>query len=83
MQKGIHSHNDYWRDVPFYSALSVGCISIEADVWLIDGTLFIGHELGALTPARTFLSLYVNPILDVLNRQNPRNSSFLTNPTYK
>ena len=33
-QKNIHSHNDYWRDVPLYSALANGVRSIEADVWL-------------------------------------------------
>lgn len=79
--KGIHSHNDYWRDVPFYTALSVGAISIEADVWLYNGTLHVGHEQGALTSARTFESLYINPILDVLKRQNPANSTYLTTPS--
>jgi len=76
----IHSHNDYWRTVPFYSAVSVGAISVEADVWLINGTLHVGHELSALTSARTFQSLYIGPILDTLRRQNP-NSSFVSGPT--
>ena len=80
--KLIHSHNDYWRDVPFYSAISVGAVSVEADVWLYNGTLHVGHEQGALTDARTFESLYINPILDTLHRQNPTNSSFLTAPTH-
>lgn len=80
--KLIHSHNDYWRDVPFYSALSVGAVSVEADVWLYNGTLHVGHEQGALTNARTFESLYINPILDTLHRQNPTNSSFLPAPTH-
>ncbi|MCJ1230900.1 hypothetical protein MMC12_007574 [Toensbergia leucococca] len=77
----IHSHNDYWRDVPFYSALSVGCISVEADVWLYNDTLHVGHEESALTEVRTFQSLYINPILDVLTRENP-NSSFVTSQTH-
>jgi hypothetical protein len=67
--------------VPFYSALSVGCVSIEADVWLYNGTLYVGHEQGALTPGRTFDSLYIQPILKVLKAQNPTNSTFLTAPT--
>ena len=79
--KLIHSHNDYWRDVPFYSAISVGAVSVEADVWLYNGTLHVGHERGALTNERTFESLYINPILDVLHKQNPTNSGFLTSPT--
>ncbi|QDS68898.1 hypothetical protein FKW77_007898 [Venturia effusa] len=69
--KAFHSHNDYWRDVPFYSALSAGAVSVEADVWLINGTLYVGHEISALTPARTFASLYIDPILDTIKRQNP------------
>lgn len=68
------------QPVPFYTALSVGCISIEADVWLYNETLYIGHEVSALTPARTFESLYINPILDALHRQNP-SSPFVTSPT--
>jgi hypothetical protein len=74
--KPFHSHNDYWRDVPFYSGLAAGAISTEADVWLIDGILYVGHEPSALTKARTFESLYVNPILDTLHRMNP-DSPFL------
>ncbi|EXJ76580.1 uncharacterized protein A1O5_01088 [Cladophialophora psammophila CBS 110553] len=75
--KPIHSHNDYWRDVPFYSALSVGCASVEADVWLYNNTLYVGHEQSALTPARTLDSLYIQPILDTIQRQNP-SSPFVT-----
>lgn len=42
--KRIHSHNDYWRDVPLYTALSHGVTSVEADVWLNpkDGRLYVG-----------------------------------------
>jgi len=69
--KPIHSHNDYWRDIPFYTALSVGCVSVEADVWQYNDTLYVGHEQSALTPARTFDSLYIQPILDTLHRENP------------
>ena len=100
MQKPFHSHNDYWRDIPFYSALSYGAISVEADVWLYNDTLHVGrqaihlgqsvqltalqvgHEESALTDERTFESLYVNPILDTLKRQNPK-SPFVDSTTRK
>ncbi|KKK21406.1 hypothetical protein AOCH_004750 [Aspergillus ochraceoroseus] len=61
-------------------ALSKGCISTEADVWLYNGTLYVGHDESSLTEERTLESLYINPILDVLERQNPK-SRFLTSPT--
>lgn len=80
--KALHSHNDYWRPLPFYSALSVGAVSVEADVWLYGSTLHVGHEESALTASRTLDSLYIQPILSVLHAQNP-NSSFLTEgPTH-
>ncbi|KAK6004747.1 hypothetical protein QM012_008609 [Aureobasidium pullulans] len=104
MPKQIHSHNDYWRAKPFWTALSNGVISVEADVWLYNGTLYVrtpstraseapssistsahapqvGHEESALTHARTFDSLYIQPILSVLKKQNP-NSPFVTAPTH-
>ncbi|KAF8627626.1 hypothetical protein AX15_004323 [Amanita polypyramis BW_CC] len=70
--KYIHSHNDYWREVPLLTALSNGVSSVEADVWLVNGTLYVGHEQQALTTSRTFASLYVQPILSILQGQNPQ-----------
>lgn len=78
--KPIHSHNDYWRDVPFFTALSYGCISTEADVWLYNGTLYVGHMRSALTHERTFQALYVRPILKTVQNQNPK-SDFVSIPT--
>ena len=67
-----HSHNDYWRRVPLYSALEAGCASVEADIWLFDNELYVGHTTSSLAASRTLRSLYVNPILQILDRQNPR-----------
>lgn len=69
-----HSHNDYWRKVPLYSAIEAGCISVEADVWLIHDELYVGHSRASLTNERTFASLYINPLLDILSHQNPTTS---------
>jgi hypothetical protein len=27
-----HSHNDYWRKVPLFDALTAGCVGVEADM---------------------------------------------------
>ena len=69
-----HSHNDYWRRVPLYSALEVGCIGVEADIWLFEEQLYVGHSVASLTPNRTLNSLYINPLLDILEKQNPKHT---------
>lgn len=66
-----HSHNDYWRRVPLFSALRAGCTGVEADVWLFDSELYVGHNTASLTRNRTFQSLYINPLVSILERQNP------------
>lgn len=66
-----HSHNDYWRKVPLYSAIHAGCIGVEADVWLFEEELYVGHSLSSLTPNRTLRKLYIHPLLDILDKQNP------------
>lgn len=69
-----HSHNDYWRRIPFYEAIHYGLTSVEADVWLQeDGELLVGHDEASLTRNRTLRSLYVNPIKELLDCQNPNN----------
>ncbi|KFX86676.1 hypothetical protein V490_08954 [Pseudogymnoascus sp. VKM F-3557] len=68
-----HSHNDYWRPVPLFSALRAGCISVEADVWMFPSvdSLFIGHNTASLTDNRTFTSLYIDPLVKILEDNNP------------
>ncbi len=65
-----HSHNDYWRQVPFYSAVAVGCRSVEADIWLVDDELYVGHRRMSLTDGRTLRNLYLDPLISLLEAQN-------------
>lgn len=65
----LHSHNDYERTAPFWEAYSQHCVSIEADVYLLDGQLLVGHDVEDLRPERTLRSLYVDPIVSLF-RQN-------------
>ena len=69
-----HSHNDYWRRVPLYSAIEAGCIGVEADIWLFQDELFVGHSIASLTRNRTLNSLYIYPLLDILSKQNPKHT---------
>ena len=71
-----HSHNDYWRRVPLYDALAAGCTGVEADVWLTEtGDLLVGHSRSALTASRSLESLYIDPLVSILNHQNPSTGS--------
>ncbi|KAK7552911.1 hypothetical protein BKA81DRAFT_386660 [Phyllosticta paracitricarpa] len=78
----FHSHNDYWQDVPFYKALSYGAMSIEGDVWFINGTLYLGHDTSSLTPQRILATLYIDPILHVLQGANPPSPYAESLPTF-
>ncbi|MFW5472038.1 phosphatidylinositol-specific phospholipase C/glycerophosphodiester phosphodiesterase family protein [Knoellia sp. CPCC 206450] len=55
-----HAHNDYEHDRPLLDALDHGFTSAEADVWLVDGELYIGHDGPDL--ARTLRSTYLEPL---------------------
>lgn len=57
-----HAHNDYEHARPLFDALANGFTSIEADVWLRDGELLIGHDENDLGPERTLESLYLDPL---------------------
>lgn len=64
-----HSHNDYQHDRPLLDALDHGFCSIEADVFLIDGELLVGHELKEVDKARSLRALYLEPLRERFNAQ--------------
>ena len=66
-----NSHNDYWRSVPLYAAINAGCTGAEADIWLVDDELYVGHRRPALTAQRTLRNLYLTPLMNLLEKQNP------------
>ena len=68
----LHSHNDYERVAPFWSAYSEHFDSVEADVYCIDGTLFVSHDKKDIATERTFDALYLQPILKVFNLNGGR-----------
>ena len=57
-----HSHNDYEHARPLFEALDQGFCSVEADVWLVDGKLLVGHDRVDLKPERTLEALYLGPL---------------------
>jgi len=65
-----HSHNDYWRKTPLFEALHYGCTGTEADVYLIGHKLYVGHDKASVVPEKTLKSMYLDPILAMLEYQN-------------
>ncbi|MFC7487870.1 phosphatidylinositol-specific phospholipase C/glycerophosphodiester phosphodiesterase family protein [Knoellia sp. CPCC 206453] len=55
-----HAHNDYEHDRPLLDALDHGFTSAEADVWLVDGELYLGHDGPDLD--RTLRAEYLEPL---------------------
>ena len=62
----VHSHNDYEQERPFWEAYETGCGSIEVDVFLLNDSLFVAHELETIDKKKTLNSLYLKPIIEVL-----------------
>lgn len=58
-----HAHNDYEHPRPLLDALDQGFGSVEADIFLVDGELRVGHDRQSLRPGRTLESLYLDPLL--------------------
>lgn len=70
--RGAHAHNDYEHPRPLLDALELGFASIEADIHLIDGTLFVAHDAEDVKPERTLESLYLDPLRDHISRNGGR-----------
>ncbi|OQD80498.1 hypothetical protein PENANT_c035G05473 [Penicillium antarcticum] len=66
-----HSHNDYWRHVPLHSALSAGCISVEADVWPWRDQILVGHSRYTVL-AGSLDNLYLGPLGEMLDLHNQK-----------
>ncbi|RAH41576.1 uncharacterized protein BO95DRAFT_506353 [Aspergillus brunneoviolaceus CBS 621.78] len=69
-----HSHNDYWREEPLYSALRAGCIGVEADIWPSNPDLLVGYTPFTLHADVILRRLYLDPLLDLLQKHNTRSS---------
>jgi hypothetical protein len=65
-----HSQDDYFRAEPLYQAIQTGCTSVEADVWVVSNELYVGHTAAAIRQNRTLKSLYLDPLLDILDHHN-------------
>jgi hypothetical protein len=65
-----HSHNDYQRKNPLTDAIVLGFKSIEADIHLKDGKLYVAHDEEDIEPAKILESMYLTPLQKLVNRHN-------------
>ncbi|NDA61881.1 MAG: alkaline phosphatase [Chitinophagia bacterium] len=60
-----HSHNDYEQANPFWLAFIENYGSIEADIHLLNGELYVSHDAKAIRADRTLKHLYLDPLNSV------------------
>jgi len=73
----LHGHNDYLQPVPLVRALELGVGSLEADIFLVDGELRVGHERWQLRPGRTLQAMYLDPLLTAVRERGALRSDGL------
>ncbi len=57
-----HAHNDYLHERPLLDALDNGFRSVEADIFLVEGDLWVAHSTAELSADRTLKALYLDPL---------------------
>jgi hypothetical protein len=67
-----HSHNDYEQPTPFKAAHKQQFGSIEADLFLVNDSLYAAHTREDIKPQRTFSRLYLEPILLDIRKNDGR-----------
>jgi len=60
-----HSHNNYEQRRPLADALEMGFASIEVDIVLADGELYVAHGPDKVHPSLTLTRLYLDPLRQV------------------
>ncbi len=77
-----HAHNDYLHERPLYDAMDRGFCSVEADVFLVDGELRVGHSRSELEKGRTLESLYLNPLQGIVSRNRGKDRVYPGGPVF-
>jgi alkaline phosphatase len=72
-----HSHNDYLNPNPFFSAFDEGFGSIEADVFPVNGDLYVAHKKEEIQAKNKLGALYLEPLLGKITVQPTRKVNLL------
>ncbi|MBG6235353.1 alkaline phosphatase [Pedobacter sp. CAN_A7] len=59
-----HSHNDYHQPIPLLSSYQARMGSIEADVFLKNGQLYVAHDSTEISQDATLRKLYLQPLAE-------------------
>ena len=65
-----HAHNDYKHKNPLFDALDQGFYSVEADVYLVDDSLYVAHDKHEIQSGRTLRKLYLDPLKKRIQQNN-------------
>jgi alkaline phosphatase len=57
-----HSHNDYHQNIPLLRSYYAGMGSVEADVFLKNGQLYVAHDTTEISQDATLRKLYLEPL---------------------
>lgn len=63
-----YAHNDYANARPLTDALALGYRGVEADIFLVDGVLRLGHDRRSARTGAPFEASYLMPLQAVLAR---------------
>lgn len=63
-----YAHNDYTNTRPLHDALALGYKGVEADVFLIDGELRLGHDRRAAQRGSALEAKYLSPLRSLVAR---------------
>jgi glycerophosphoryl diester phosphodiesterase len=61
-----HSHNDYDRGRPLLDAVERGFASVEVDVFLVEGELYVAHDEEDVQPSEKMTRLYLDPLRELV-----------------
>lgn len=61
-----HAHNDYAINKPLTDALYHHFLSVEADIHLVDGKLYVAHDTPDTAHTATLQQLYLKPLAKVI-----------------
>lgn len=80
---GAFAHNDYEHENPLFDALANGFTTIEADIHLIDGELYVTHYPPAsVENVSTLKELYLDPLLNHIKNNNGQVYPGYNSPVY-